>query len=214
MTVPGRHGWVRVAPGTVPRLLAGADPRDADEVLAWLALGRPFVVRARRDGEAGDRWPLALSRRRPQPGVAFSVGAAQVLDASQPLPLRAAIDAMPVAWRSAAGALDAALREAGIEAGVFGSAAWSVIAGEARMRPDSDLDVVVPVGDRATLEAALARLAAAQAAAPGRIDAECVWPDGRAAHWRELATGAPTVLTKHPEGVSIERRDALLAALA
>lgn len=212
--MPGRHWWARLVPGTAPRLLAGTDPRDADDVLAWLALGRPFVVRARRDGEAGDRWPLALSRPRPQSGVAFSVGAAQVLDWSPPVTLGAAIDAMPVAWRSAARALDVALREAGIAAGVFGSAAWGVVSGEARMRAESDLDLVVPVGDRERLEAALTRLAAAQAGAPGRIDAECVWPDGRAAHWRELATDAPTVLTKHPDGASIQRRAALLAALA
>jgi phosphoribosyl-dephospho-CoA transferase len=214
VTVPGRHWWARVAPGTVPRLLAGTAAGDAHDVLAWLARGRPFVVRARRDGEAGDRRPLALARPRPLPGVAFSVGASEVLDWSPPVPLRAAIDAMPNAWRSAARTLEAALREAGIAAGVFGSAAWGVVAGEVRMRPDSDLDVVVPVGDRGALEAALARLAAAQAVAPGRIDAECVWPDGRAAHWRELSTDAPTVLTKHPDGASIERRDALLAALA
>jgi len=214
VTVPGRHWWVRVAAGCAPRFRAGADPGDADAVRGWLDSGRPFVARARRDDDPVDHRPLALSRPRPLPGVAFSVEPGAVLDWSPPVSLGAALASLPPAWGGPARALDRALRAAGIAAGVFGSAAWSVIAGESRMHAASDLDVLVPVGDRAALEAALERLAAAQAQAPGRIDAECVWPDGRAAHWRELAAGGPTVLTKCVDGASIERVDALLAALA
>ncbi|HYF58205.1 MAG TPA: malonate decarboxylase holo-[acyl-carrier-protein] synthase [Burkholderiaceae bacterium] len=213
MSRPGRHAWVRISPGARLRLRADADDDRFDAVRAWLALGRPFVARARRDDDPPEQVPLALSRPRPSPGVPFCVEPDAVLGWSPPPPLRHAIGMLPPAWVEPARALDGALGALGVEAGVFGSAAWSLVAGSSRMTASSDLDLVVPVRDRASLDGALARLAAAQAGAPGRIDAECVWPDGRAAHWRELSAGGATVLTKSVDGAALERVDALRAAL-
>lgn len=192
-------------------------PATRVAVAAWIAAGRPLVA-ARQPESGGQRLlglslPLALERQR----VALLVDPAEVAEIRPPLTLGACLDGQPAAVRAVLATLEGALSHAGIRLGVFGSLAWEAFSGEAYRHPDSDIDVICEIADRAQLETALAVLAEAAAALPCRLDGELRLPGGDAVAWRELAAAygdrQRSLLVKGERRVALKTLAELLATL-
>ncbi|MBJ9591654.1 malonate decarboxylase holo-[acyl-carrier-protein] synthase [Burkholderia seminalis] len=188
------------------RALAG-DPL----VRAWAGRGWPLIVRRASPDEAGaGRVPLgmplppAAGKRR----IALNV-AADALATVGPLPALAdVLGAAPDAWHVPLRALDALGARSGVQGRVFGSLAWQALTGEPYLGPSSDLDIVFPLPDAASLRPLLDGLAAIDAHAPMRIDGELLRADGAGVNWRELHARRPEVAVKTAVAVELMAADA------
>ncbi|RQS87996.1 malonate decarboxylase holo-[acyl-carrier-protein] synthase [Burkholderia seminalis] len=188
------------------RALAG-DPL----VRAWAGRGWPLIVRRASPDEAGaGRVPLgmplppAAGKRR----IALNV-AADALATVGPLPALAdVLGAAPDAWHVPLRALDALGARCGVQGRVFGSLAWQALTGEPYLGPSSDLDIVFPLPDAASLRPLLDGLAAIDAHAPMRIDGELLRADGAGVNWRELHARRPEVAVKTAVAVELMAADA------
>ncbi|MCA8301046.1 malonate decarboxylase holo-[acyl-carrier-protein] synthase [Burkholderia seminalis] len=188
------------------RALAG-DPL----VRAWAGRGWPLIVRRASPDEAGaGRVPLgmplppAAGKRR----IALNV-AADALATVGPLPALAdVLGAAPDAWHVPLRALDALGARSGVQGRVFGSLAWQALTGEPYLGPSSDLDIVFPLPDAASLGPLLDGLAAIDAHAPIRIDGELLRADGAGVNWRELHARRPEVAVKTAVAVELMAADA------
>ncbi|WP_343727084.1 malonate decarboxylase holo-[acyl-carrier-protein] synthase [Burkholderia seminalis] len=188
------------------RALAG-DPL----VRAWAGRGWPLIVRRASPDEAGaGRVPLgmplppAAGKRR----IALNV-AADALATVGPLPALAdVLGAAPDAWHVPLRALDALGARCGVQGRVFGSLAWQALTGEPYLGPSSDLDIVFPLPDAASLAPLLDGLAAIDAHAPMRIDGELLRADGAGVNWRELHARRPEVAVKTAVAVELMAADA------
>ncbi|QVN19630.1 malonate decarboxylase holo-[acyl-carrier-protein] synthase [Burkholderia pyrrocinia] len=177
------------------------DPALAADPLvrAWAERGWPLIVRrASPDEAAAGRVPLGLplppaaGKRR----IALNV-AADALATVGPLPALAdVLAAAPDAWHAPLRELDALGARCGVQGRVFGSLAWQALTGERYLGPSSDLDIVFPLPDAASLASLLDGLAAIDARAPMRIDGELLRDDGAGVNWRELQARLPEVAVK------------------
>lgn len=203
-----RHRLVWAAPEGAE----AADPRDGDRVRAWLAAGRPAIVRRPMPGDRhgmiplGIPLPLAEGRRR----VALAVRPDAIRRTEEPPRLSDALAAAPASWREPLALLAAELPAAR----VYGSLAWEWLTGEAYLRPGSDLDLLVPVDGREAFDRALAALAPRAGWTAPRIDGELALPGGEAVAWRELLSDAPLLLVKGSTEAALRPRADLLAAVA
>lgn len=203
-----RHRLVWAA----PERAEPADPRHRALVLEWLAIGRPAIVRRPFPGEPAGRIPLGIplplaeGRRR----VALSVPPHALRRTEPPPLLSEVLGAAPDRWcRSLAELVDALPN-----ARVYGSLAWEWLTGEAYLRPGSDLDLLVPVEGRETLDRALAVLRERADWTDPRLDGEFELPGGDAVAWRELLTDAPLLLVKGTGEAALRPRAELLAVVA
>ncbi|KFG94874.1 phosphoribosyl-dephospho-CoA transferase [Burkholderia paludis] len=179
-----------------------ADPR----VRAWAARGWPLIVRrASPDEVEAGRVPLGLplppsaGKRR----IALNA-AADALATIGPLPAPADVLAVaPDAWRASLRALDALGVRCGVQGRVFGSLAWQALTGETYLGAASDLDIVFPLPDAASIAPLLDGLAAIDAGAPMRIDGELLRADGAGVNWRELHARQPEVAVKTASAVEL-----------
>ncbi|OXJ38111.1 malonate decarboxylase holo-[acyl-carrier-protein] synthase [Burkholderia sp. HI2714] len=191
------------------------DPALAADPLvqAWAERGWPLIVRRASPDEAdAGRVPLGLplppsaGKRR----IALSA-ATDALAAVGPLPaLSDVLAAAPEAWRTALRELDALGARYGVQGRVFGSLAWQALTGEPYLGASSDLDIVFPLPDPASLAPLLDGLAAIDARAPMRIDGELLRDDGAGVNWRELHTRQPEVAVKTAITVELMPADAFI----
>ncbi|KUY94960.1 phosphoribosyl-dephospho-CoA transferase [Burkholderia territorii] len=199
-------GW-RAACARDPAL--AADPL----VQAWAAHGWPLIVRRASPDEADARCvplglplpPLAGKRR-----IALNVSA-DAVESVGPLPTLAdVLVTAPDAWHATLRELDALGLRCGVQGRVFGSLAWQALTGERYVSASSDLDIVFPLPDAASLAVLLDGLAAIDARAPMRIDGELLRDDGAGVNWRELHARLPEVAVKTAIAVELMSVDAFI----
>lgn len=136
--------------------------------------------------------PPAAGKRR----IALNV-AADALATVGPLPALAdVLAAAPDAWQAPLRELDALGARCGVQGRVFGSLAWQALTRERYLGESSDLDIVFPLPNAASLAPLLDGLAAIDARAPMRIDGELLRADGAGVNWRELHARLPEVAVK------------------
>ncbi|GAU02218.1 phosphoribosyl-dephospho-CoA transferase [Burkholderia stabilis] len=177
------------------------DPALAADPLvrAWAERGWPLIVRRASPDEAdagrvplGMPLPPAAGKRR----IVLNV-AADALATVGPLPALAdVLAAAPDAWHAPLRELDALGARCGVQGRVFGSLAWQALTGERYLGASSDLDIVFPLPNAASLAPLLDGLAAIDARAPMRIDGELLRDDGAGVNWRELHARLPDVAVK------------------
>src|SRR5574337_836057 len=180
-----RHDLVWLDPATAPDQLDVAEP-DRAVLQEWLDCRLP-LVKGRQD-EAPDRLRLGftLPGTGPRRRVEVRVPQAAVLLHGAPPSLEAMLRHAPAAWQPGLADVALAFRRVGLIACVYGSLVTQAFSGEACVRPDSDVDILIDCDSREAALAALAILARHGEGAP-RIDGEIRMADGRAAAWRELA---------------------------
>ncbi|RQV17493.1 malonate decarboxylase holo-[acyl-carrier-protein] synthase [Burkholderia cenocepacia] len=191
------------------------DPALAGDPLvrAWAERGWPLIVRRASPDEAdAGRVPLGLPLPPPagKRRIALNV-AAHALATAGPLPALADVrSGAPAAWHAPLRELDALGARCGVQGRVFGSLAWQALTGEPYLSASSDLDIVFPLPDAASLAPLLDGLATIDARAPMRIDGELLRDDGAGANWRELHARLPEVAVKTATTVELMRADAFI----
>ena len=209
---PQRHTLVTVARDPWRRLIASRDDLAAEPLIgAWADQGWPLILRRLGPGEddglaLGLPLPPSLGKRR----IAVVMQPADVIRTEPPPLLDEAKVAAPPSWSDTIARLSAPALTQGEPARVFGSLAWQWITGLSYLTPDSDLDVLLSCAGASTIDRQTAGLAAAEAHAPMRIDAELVRPDGAAVNWREMHSGRAEILVKTTRSVTMVRRASFL----
>jgi phosphoribosyl-dephospho-CoA transferase len=183
-------------------------------VAAWLAQGRPAVA-ARRPAGADEALaclgiPLPPSRGRAR--IPLRAPLQAVVRVGPPLALAEAIPSAPAGQREALRGLHAEAVTLGLLLRVHGSLPWQHLTGEPYLTASSDLDLLLSIGSRWQLSAALRLLALWERRTGLVVDGELRLPAGGVA-WRELATGAERLLVKRAAGVDLLSRHELLGAL-
>ena len=206
-----RHHLVWLDPAH-PGIVAADTPTLAT-ARAWLAAGRPCVVRRREATESpeilalGLPLPPRLGRHR----LALRAPVAALVRHARPPALAEVGCSLPGPWRQRSQALETACAGCGADLRVYGSCAWEWLTGERYIASGSDLDVlVVPDG---AAGAVLGALAAEASAAGPRLDGEIVLPDGGCVAWRELIGRGREILVKDESAVTLRRRDEVASAL-
>lgn len=199
-----RHLLVDLAPDAA---LAGVPDDLADRVAAWRAAVWPLIVR--RPGRQGDLLALGLPLPPAWGGhrLALSAPLAGIRRRGPPPALADLADPALAPWQAAL---------AGLDARVVGSRAWGHLTGLAWARPDSDLDLVILVPNRAAWDRTTAALATALAADPVPTgDIELILPGDRAVAWGEVRRARPgdTVLVKTTAQATLAPLGDLLASL-
>ncbi len=199
LATPGAAAWDR---------LMRARPALAAEplVAAWGAKGWPLVRRRPLCDDPAGEIPLGLplppshGKRR----IALSLPEEGLLTQRPPPLLADCRGAAPTRWQDTLEALlvlDARVR-------CFGSLAWAQVTGLAYLSADSDLDLLWELPPSGQLAGFLASLTRIEAAAPMRLDGECIGPHG-AVQWRELAAG-DMLAVKGEDAVTLMTRDMFL----
>jgi phosphoribosyl-dephospho-CoA transferase len=205
-----RHQLALLSDAGWQRVLSGAWDDEARHCLAhW----------------AGRRWPLVVTRQRPQtdgagdsvclglpaPGlwrrrrIALAVARADIARRDAfPLACRLS-PLLPGPQRRAWRALCGGLSALGASARVYGSHGWQLLTGLDHLREGSDIDLCIAV-DRPVQADAVAVLL--QSWSDGlRLDGELMFPCGSAVAWREWlawrAQRTPAVLVKRLDGVAL-----------
>jgi phosphoribosyl-dephospho-CoA transferase len=191
-----RHDWVWLGREThLP---------DRAEVRGHREAGLPFIV-CRHPTQIGkDNLSLGLAlpdKRR----IGFCVEASGICRHRAPLSLDEVLPSLPDPWLPTINQLAAHLRTVGMEAGVYGSAAWQVMTGVSYLRGDSDLDLLLAPATEEQLRLVLEILGSMEGARP-RLDGEVILPDGGAVAWREAASESATLLVKTLSDVSLVPR--------
>jgi len=218
MNRPGRHALVWPTAAGWSRVSEDAHDDGARRAVdLWRTHGWPLVVRRydiseiARPGEIALGLPLppAQGKRR----LRFRLTASDVVRTAAPLQLHEVVTALPPAWARAVAALVDRARDVDVPLQVFGSAAWHALTGLAYLRDDSDLDVIARPCDATDIERTTTLLGEWERHEMRRADGEFVFADGAAVSWREWLTPAASVLVKDLDGVSLQRRDQVLARL-
>lgn len=183
-----RHELVAVDPRAWTAALAEGEDGAHPLLSAWAEQGWPVIVRRRGRADPPGRvpvgTPLPLCEGKRRIAVALPP---QAVTARFSLPgLEKVRGAAPPLW----GAVIAALLELGVRFGVepaaFGSLFWEFCTGQSYISSASDLDLLWVVGPGTDVPALLEGIAELERGAPMRLDGEIAFPDGQAAHWREL----------------------------
>ncbi|MDB5792825.1 MAG: mdcG [Massilia sp.] len=197
---------------------AGLPPAGRAAVAAWGARGWPAVVTRPPASLAPGQ--LALGIALPpcpdgsKPRIAIAADALDIVRATPAMALAAAAGAAPAAWRTALAALDQQAAAIGLVLRVYGSLALQAVTGQAYLRAGSDIDLLLQPATRAGYRRALALLADHARGLP--LDGECVFGDGCAVAWKELAActdDGARVLAKSLHGVALVTVGSLLASL-
>ena len=201
--IPGRYQLVWCDPEGVPSGSNAAVIRD------WFRCGRPAIVRRRQPCDPVNVIPLAvtlpnaLGRQR----LAFSIPRQEIRRVRPPPDLAMALRDAPSYWRDAWPL--GLLRSAWVHGGLM----WQHLTGEKYLRPSSDLDLVLPISDIEELGRAISQLSVIANRTQPRVDGELLFPCGDTVAWREFLAGAPKVLVKRDDGVSLMHRADLIQRL-
>jgi len=198
-----RHDWVWIRREThLP---------DLAEVRSHCEAGLPFIVGRHPASIGEDRLQLGLAlpdKRR----IGFCVEVSGIGSHRPPLSLGDVLPHVPESWFPALEHLAAHFKGAGVEARVYGSTAWQAMTCVSYLREGSDLDLLLAPTTEDQLRLVLGTLVSMEGSRP-RLDGEIVLPDGRAAAWREAASGSATLLVKTLSDVSLVPRADWLSAL-
>ena len=176
----------------------------------WFRRGRPGIVRRRQPCDPVNTislavtLPNALGRRR----LAFSIPLHGMLRMRPPPDLASALRAAPDLWSG--GWPPGLLRSAWVHGGLM----WQHLTGEVYLRPTSDLDLVLPISNIDGLNQIMRQLPAIVSRTQPRVDGELLFPRGDTVAWREFLAGAPKVLVKRENGVSLMARADLIRQLS
>ena len=209
-----RHDLLDVEPGAWRAVLAERpDLADAPHVAAWVADGRPVILRRSHPGEAPGRVPVGLPL--PPGDGKRRIGLAlppEAVRPRRPLHLSDTRHAGPPAWTETMEAAIALGERHGLALRPFGSLLWQSLTGLPYLSERSDLDLLWPIAG-AVPPALLDGLAAIEARAPMRLDGEILLTDGGGVNWRELYAAGPgdTVLVKHRDRLALREAAAILA---
>jgi phosphoribosyl-dephospho-CoA transferase len=176
-----RHDLVWLTPAGWEAALA-SNPHPA--LHAWRDHDRPAIVRRHEDGLGTDvvclGIPLPASfglRQR----LALVSATAHIARRAPPVALADALAAAPPAWLAALITLQRAFHA--LDLRVYGSLAMATLTGQAYLRPESDIDLLLRPATQAELGAGLALLAQYAQLLP--LDGEIVFPSGEAVAWKE-----------------------------
>jgi phosphoribosyl-dephospho-CoA transferase len=207
-----RHDLVWLTPAGWDAALALA-PHAA--LHQWRDHDWPAVVRRQEPGLGNNMvclgMPLPASygvRQR----VALVSHVDHVARRQAPLPLNDVIGAAPPAWLAGLVALQRATSSFDLR--VYGSLAMACVTGEAHLRPESDIDLLLRPATAGELGAGIALLAEHAALLP--LDGEIVFPSGEAVAWKEWLAADHSrarVLAKSRDAVRLVEPAHLLATL-
>ena len=216
-----RNRLLRLRPAAWASLQAQAlafDPAAQACVAWWAGKNLPLVI-PRQDGAPVAAAVLALGLPTPscwgRQRLRFEVDVAEVLELLD-FPAAAAVtELLPVERRASWTLLCEQLASESVAARVYGSFGWQQLSGCVYLRPQSDLDLLLPVASPQVADAACALLLAADASFPiPRLDGELMFADGSAVAWREWAAwragAAAQILVKRLQQVSLESGTAWL----
>jgi phosphoribosyl-dephospho-CoA transferase len=207
-----RHELVWLTPAGWDAALALA-PNAA--LHQWRDCDWPAVVRRHEVGIADDMICLGL----PLPesyGVRQRVALVSRVDhvarRQAPLPLADVLGAAPPAWLAGLVALQRATSSFDLR--VYGSLAMACLTGQAYLRPESDIDLLLRPATAGELGAGVALMAEHAALLP--LDGEIVFPSGEAVAWKEWLAACRSharVLAKSRDAVRLVEPAHLLATL-
>ncbi|WP_229513023.1 malonate decarboxylase holo-[acyl-carrier-protein] synthase [Massilia sp. AB1] len=216
-----RHDLVWLTARGWEQVLAAMPQEQSGALDAWSRAGWPAVVRRDEVEQAPDQLSVGFALPpRPLDGVKVRVAArvaiADVARHAAPLPLVAAMDAVPERWRAGLAALEQEATAHGFVLGAYGSVALQAITGQAYLKESSDIDLLLRPLNTAHLRDGLALLARHAEVLP--LDGEIVFPDGRAVAWKELHAAmdgvrGTRVLAKEMGRISLSLVSELLATL-
>ena len=188
----------------------------ADEVRAWIALGRPLVM-ARQTGSPGIQLGLTLPLRLDRQRLAIQLAREDIAAVLPPVRIQRCLGRLPGQSATAMADLAAAVTACGANIGIFGSLAWEVLTDEEYRNADSDIDIICDVTTSAQIKSVMAALGEATGRLHCRLDGEIRMPDGLAVSWRELAGLAAKpdarLLVKGPVSVGLMSFAELTASL-
>lgn len=218
---PARHGFVWLVPGQCASAHLVSAARGVDEAAAqaqladWCARAYPLIM-ARQDATTAPaclRLGLALPPSKGRHRLAFDVPLAAIQRHAPPPRLSRIARMLPTHWQATLSALNTAACPAARQARVYGSAALHAITVQPCLAPHSDIDLLMQPDDAGQLDALLELLSELDAVASPRMDGEIVDTLGRAANWRELASGMPRLVVKSIDRVALIDRQDFIAAL-
>lgn len=192
----------------------GVSCEDAAALRAWAARHLPLVV-GRQDGHPdGVRMGFTLPGTGQRQRVGARVPRAAILVHGAPPRLEDMVVYSPLAWQAPLARVAYDLDEAGLTPRAYGSLVTQAFSGEACLRPDSDVDILIDCDSREAALAALDVLARHGDASP-RLDGELRMPSGWAVAWRELALARARggqVLAKSDSDLQLMSPDDFLGA--
>ncbi|MCP1673416.1 phosphoribosyl-dephospho-CoA transferase [Natronocella acetinitrilica] len=208
MQSPPRHHLAWLVPDAQVHVVESA---WTPIVRSWLQQRRPLIVRRRLPGEPAGELVLGLPlpNRLGRQRLALRAPPDALLRLEPPPPLALAADVLPEQARRIVREIADRIDDCGARALVYGSVAWQWLTGEAYLRSDSDVDVlIVPdaLWHPGRGHAVLRDMAAVR---KPRLDGELVLGDGAFVAWRELLGDSRDVLVKTAGGASLRQRAAL-----
>lgn len=210
---PQRHDLVWLAPA-----LPTAELRIVDSarefVHQWRQRDLPFVF-ARQPGNA-EYARLGVTRPGlgPRQRIELHVPWHAIIRSAPPPPLMEMVAHAPLDWQQDLLWLARTLHQVGLDTRAYGSLVTQAFSGEACLRQESDVDLLVECRSRAEALTALSLLSDASGRPHVRLDGELRLYDGWAAAWRELASalaaGGGEVMAKCDDEIRLVDVDALL----
>jgi phosphoribosyl-dephospho-CoA transferase len=218
-----RNRLVRLRPAGWAKLPAQV-PASNQAALAcvdwWQQQNLPLVI-VRQVGLIAADGAAALALGLPTPScwgrqrLRFEVDVAEVLEVVDFPAAEAVSPLLATELRAGWTGLCRQLASASVAARVYGSFGWQQLSGCVYLRPQSDLDLLLPVAAPPVADIACALLLAADATSGlPRLDGELMFADGSAVAWREWAAwragASAQILVKRLHGVSLESGTAWL----
>lgn len=208
-----RHDLAYLTPRGWDKLLAARGDLVAKAAIRrWADCGWPSVVRRSLPGEApGVALGLPLPPHAGKHRLALLVHSDDIATVAPPPRLDAVAYLAPFAWRPSLARIGAAAVQHDVGLRVYGSLAFQHLTGLAYLTDQSDLDLLVEVRRGTDLQALAASFAAAEAAAPMRIDGELIGNSGAAVKWREMLGSSGSVLVRTNTSLSLAGVDRLFS---
>lgn len=215
-----RHDLVWLSPRGWAQALTCAPSQACAALEGWRRAAWPAIVRRADAGQAPDQLSVGFAFPPHADGtklrVAGRIDRAEIERHMPPLSLAGALDGVPARWQPALASLEQEACALGLALGVYGSVALQALTGQAYLKEQSDIDLLLRPVDRAQLLRVLDLLDSYASVLP--LDGEVVFPDGRAVAWKELASGLDgaaggRVLVKEMDRVSLAKVDDLLATM-
>ncbi len=206
-----RHHWVWLDETWFAGLQEPLSAAAGNAVACWVGRDRPFIVARRRPDDRRDCFRLGLSTLGKE-RIALRVDRSAMIRWEPPPSVERCLTKAPAAWQPMLHAVMSATAETGTGAAVFGSLAWQYWSGEAFVRADSDIDLLLSPPHWPAVERLLARLSVHDGALP-RLDGELLLPDGTAFAWREWLGAASSILVKTERGAAVLGRPSVIALL-